>query len=204
MKKISMFLFLFLSSPVYSQNATFTVKVPHDAKVYVNKTLMTATGEIRKYKTPRLTAKEWDFYDFKVDLTRNNKTTFRKERVVFWDKEHVQLSFMDLIEDVEKNNYPKKDQLAHDIKMFNKRSIQEYGIREVEDFMVAPPAINPSFITDVIYTRLEEDKLKVRIDVMKVFSDRRFGFGRITDYTSERYYLFYTMKNEEWMLESYR
>ncbi len=87
---------LILASPSVAQEQTTStseIKLPSEAKLYIQGVLMKRTGEVRQYVTPELTVGKKYEYDFKIEYSAGAETVTRKVTVSFKGGDVVRVDF---------------------------------------------------------------------------------------------------------------
>jgi uncharacterized protein (TIGR03000 family) len=76
--------------------ARVTLRVPEDARVFIDGVLCPLTSATRRYQTPRLEAGRQYFYTVKAELTREGRTLSESRRVLVEAGKQVTVEFSDL------------------------------------------------------------------------------------------------------------
>jgi uncharacterized protein (TIGR03000 family) len=76
--------------------AKITVKLPADARLYVDGTLCPLTSELRTFTTPELDAGQKYYYTLKAEVVRGGETRTSRKRVIVEAGKDVTVEFTDL------------------------------------------------------------------------------------------------------------
>lgn len=217
---------------VPSKPATFELKVPPEATLYVdNRPLSAASSSaVRTFRTPPLTPTQWHSYEFRVVLTRGDREFSEKQRVYFAAGDTVKRSFLNLLNDADYKMYPRQFQIPTELRIHDLRkqdevrgflqrdkskrvlsdlSPAESASLEVRDALLTqvtemdPLEIAPGAISDVTYDRMEIDLLKVSVEVRQSSQSYSTKTGRITIREADRYTCMYRQIKGDWMMEKY-
>jgi uncharacterized protein (TIGR03000 family) len=79
-------------------SAQVTVRVPKEARLFVDGKQVPQTSTVRKFSTPRLTPGEMYYYTVRVELDRDGKTLSDSKRVIVEAGKKVDLTFTDSLD----------------------------------------------------------------------------------------------------------
>jgi len=211
--------------------ARLTFTVPVDAQVSLNERLMKSTGTTRVYQTPPLRTDTFYFYDIAVTVTRDGRDFHRRERIVVWGGDNLKLSYFDLLNDVEGAAYPQAPAMVEELCAQERRkaaevfasvardrdmraglvstmSASDLATLDERDEILKAAAQSPlelrlNAVSDVRFTRMNEEELKVTLEVANGGLSRRVFSGSVTELSIERYHLLYRKARGGWALQRY-
>jgi uncharacterized protein (TIGR03000 family) len=76
--------------------AKITVKLPADARLYVDGTMCPLTSDLRSFTTPELDAGQKYYYTLKAEVVRGGETHSSRKRVIVEAGKDVTVEFGDL------------------------------------------------------------------------------------------------------------
>ena len=80
-------------APASNDVARITVRLPADAKLFVDNSLCPLTSEVRSFATPKLEPGKKYYYTMRAEVVQNGQTVMKSQRVTMTAGQQVNVDF---------------------------------------------------------------------------------------------------------------